>query len=283
MFSDSQDTFSALNELRDRALMLLLGNAYICEEPIIIKLGLEIDSYARKLKDDILSLKKKFPGKFTHEINTDEIVDGIQNTAQLMQKPDSEINEKCTIGMLGRELETSLNTLTTSINDIKNQIEGASTVYTWLDSFSKLFVAIQKIGKALGRSLTFFLKILFLLIIISLLFFSYLFLTMEREGEFKKVISQREAHILLQKDMLSELNNEHKELLEKIASIENKKTTRELKITIMELRNNIHEINEKRNRVEAEIEIHEKKIEENQKKIEEIKKRSFIQRLLRLK
>lgn len=281
MVSDSQDAFSAQNELRDRALMLLLGNAYICEEPILKKLGLEIDSHARKLKDDILSLKKRFPGKFTHEINTDEILDGIQSTAQLMQKPDTEINEKCTVGMLGRELETWLNTLTMAINDIKIQIEGASTVYTWMDSFSKLSGAIKKIGKLLGHTFTFFLKILFLVLLISLLPFSYLFLTMEREEKFSKVIAQSEAQILLQKEILSKSNNEHKELMEKIAAIENKRTTRELKIVIMELRNNMHEIDGKRNRVEAEIDIHEKKIEENQEKIEEIKKRSFIKRLLR--
>ncbi|MFH1349455.1 MAG: hypothetical protein ABII26_00815, partial [Pseudomonadota bacterium] len=70
--SDSQKSFSALNGLRDQALLLDLGQAYLCKESILQKMGAEMDSNATQLSLDIQALKKRYPGKFAREIDTDE-------------------------------------------------------------------------------------------------------------------------------------------------------------------------------------------------------------------
>lgn len=282
--SDPQYTIESLSEIRDNALILSLGNAYLCEDQFLIKIGSIIDLNVKKLSDEISSLKKKFPGKFTKEVDTDEILEGIYSTAQNLQNPDKELNERCTVGELGRDLEAKIKSLTNAIDTIRDQVEGGGLTYTKKDSVLNVFGGFNNIGTLIGDTLKVGLKILICVIVLAILAVSYLFLTMEKEKDFLKDITMSEAYIRSQRATLSKLDQDREQISQKLKSIEEKEKKnlfRQDKIEIMDLEMEIHKIGEERRMVEVEISIHEEKIMDNQEKIEELKNKSFIKRLLK--
>ena len=285
MDSGSQYNLAALKEIRDSVLILSLGNAYLCEEPFLKKIGNTIDVNLEKLKSDISSLKKRFPGKFADEVDTDEIIKKIQDTAKSLQEPDKEIDEKCTMGELGQELETSVNTLADAIKKIKVQVEGDALTYTKKDSALQAVGGLKEIGISVGGAFTYLFKILICLIILSVLVFSYLFITVEKEGGFLKEIAESEALIQSKKEILSKLDEEKNQISQEIEQIKMKEKKKELnrqdKIDIMDLEMKSDKVDEEIHKVGGEVDLHEKKIMGNREKIEEIKKKSFVERLLR--
>lgn len=276
--SDPQNVIRALNEIRDNAIMLSLANAYFCEEPFLKKIGRAIDSNVEKLKGDIYSLKKSFPGKFVDEIDTDEIIKEIHRTAQSLQNPDQDINERCTVGSLGRELEDRIKSLSNAVNAIRSQVEGGGLTYSKKDSAVGIFVNIKE---SLGASFFLGLKIFLCLLVLSLLSFFYLFLTMENKESLLKEIGKSEIHMKSQQEIVSQLDLENKEFSERIQSLEKGDPSRAERIEIMDLELKVQKNLDERLKVQAKIEIHDKKILENRKKIEVIEKSSFFKRLLR--
>ncbi len=278
---DPPSNFGPLNEIRNRVLLLSLGNAYLCEEPFLRKIGRVINLNVEKLKGDITSLKKRFPGKFVDEVETDEILNRIDSIAQHLQNPDKEINEKCTVGELGRELEESINAMTHAINAIRIQVEGDSPVYTKTDSILGIFGWLRPVGNLIATLSGPLIKLFILLILAAILIFSYLSLTMEKEGSTLKEIAKSEAYILSQREILSQLDLEKEQISREIKSMEERDLSRQDKIEIMDLEVGINNLDDKRRKIEAKISMHDKKLEDNSRKIKEIRKKSFIKRLLR--
>lgn len=281
MSPDSERSFSALNEIRDRALLLSLGKDYLCKASILETFGLDVDASAKQLESNILSLRKRFPGKFTHEIDTDGILKKIHHIANRLQKPDKGVMNECTVGTLGQELEEQVHSLTHAINDIRNLVDGKPLKDNRKASISKLAEGTLDFGSRLGQGFISLLKILFCLLLVSGVAFVYLFLTMEREDTFLKQVARSEALIQSQQKVLMQLNDEHRTISKKIAHLRGKKHSRQDTIEILELSIRAHNIDLERQKVEAEMNIHAQKIQDNRKKIEEIKKKSFVRRLLR--
>jgi len=168
--SDTQHiTIESLGRIRSDALLLSVGHAYLCEEPFLIKIGRSIDVNLERLKEDISFLKSKFPGKFTREVDTDEIINEIHSTAQSLMEPDDKLNARCTVGELGRDLETTITTLSDAIKVIKGQIDGSGATYTKKDSVLKFAGGFQSLWSFIRTAATVSLKILIGLILISLL------------------------------------------------------------------------------------------------------------------
>ncbi|MFC1534431.1 hypothetical protein ACFL7M_13815 [Thermodesulfobacteriota bacterium] len=278
--NDSQYAMS-LSELRGNALLLVTANDYLCEELFLIKIGNNIDKNVKKLKDDITSLRKEYPGKFENEVETDGILEQINNTAQAMLKPGDEVKDSCSLGELGRILEQDINSIADAVNIIKAQVQGSATAFTRKDPLFSHFSKLKSIGQSMGDKIILGAKILSCIALIAILAFLYLFFTMEKEGVYLKEITGSQAYIQQHKELLSQLELKKGELSKKIESLENSKMVRGGKIAIMDLGVEIHKINEDRHKIEAEIATHEKIILNNQKKVEELKKLPFTKRLLR--
>ena len=276
--NDSQYEVKALNDLRGNALLLLMANEYICEEKFLIKIGGEIDKSVQKLKEDISLLKKEFPGKFASEVETDDIMEKISNTAQSMLRPGIEIQESCVLGKLGGELESDVKSIANAVNLIKAQVKGSDLTYSRKDSISNTFDSLKE---SIGGKIILGLKILCGIILIAIVAFIYLFVTMEREGALLKEIAESQTRIKTQQELLSQLDTKKEKISKELKSLDKTNLFREDKIAIMDLEVEIHNINEDRHKIEAEIAAHEKKISDNQKRVEEIKKVPFIKRLLR--
>jgi hypothetical protein len=277
MGSESQNPLSALKDIRDCAFLLNLGRAYLCEEPFMKKIGLTIDSRLKNLREEILSLKKQFPGKFVREVSTDELLEQLHKTAQGLQNPDQEINERCTVGELGRELEETVHALAEAVNAIRFQVEGTVPAYTKADSVKGLFGRIMPTGKVVSLLL----KVVAVLAVVAVLSFSFLFFTMEKESPLLEEIAKSEAHVRSQQGIISELTHEKAQISQRIASLKGDDLSRQVKIDIMELNVGIRRLDEKIQEVEVDISGHEDRIRTNREKVEKIRRRPFMERLLR--
>ncbi|MBW2610330.1 MAG: hypothetical protein JRC68_08305 [Deltaproteobacteria bacterium] len=279
--NDPQYTVEALSGLRDSALILAVANEYLCADQYLVKIGSNIDKDIRKLKEDISSLKKQFPGKLVNEVDTDEILKKIRSTAQTMMEPGNEVRESCVKGELGSELESDIKTIANAVNLIRNQVEGRIVTYTRKDSVSHLVGGLTDVGRSMKDAAVLGLKILFCLILISILGFAYLYFTMEKEGVLLKEVAGSEINIQLQQEIISQLDDKKERISLEIKSMENKVLSRDEKIMLLDKDMDIHKINEDRRKAEIEISTHEQKIMSNRKKVEDIQSKSFLKRLFR--
>jgi len=270
-------SFTALNDIRDQAYLLSLGGASLCEDPFLVKIGTFIDSRLDEVKENIVSLKKQFPGKFVSEVNTDDIVESLGDLSRRLQEPDKGIHEKCAAGELGKELERTVRSLTRAIKTIKTQVEGGAPSYSKTDSALNLF---RRIGSI--RSLVpLVAKCLVPLVIAAVFVFFFLFITMEKESTFLEKIVQDEEIVQSQQKKLSEWVLEKKTASSKIEDLRRNGMSRQDKITVLELSIKVQDLEKKTGNLQEEIYVHETRIRNNRKKIEDMKAKSFVKRLLR--
>ena len=104
MSPKSYFSFTSLDDIRDQVYLLSIGNAYLCDEPVLKKIGIAIDSRLDELREEILSLKKQFPGKFESEVDTEGILQELRDAAQQLQKADDSCEGKSNVGALGENL-----------------------------------------------------------------------------------------------------------------------------------------------------------------------------------
>ncbi|MFH1490417.1 MAG: hypothetical protein ABII06_16035 [Pseudomonadota bacterium] len=282
MDSEPRHPLHSLSKIRDNSILLVMGNAYLCEVPFLRKIGLSLDAHVQKLKGDIQSLKKAYPGKFAHEVNTDDILKVIHILAQHLQNPDQSMSEKCTIGELGRELEGHVDALTLAVHKIKGQVQGKTPVYTRKDSVLHTVGKVQSTGAYLAGPLRFIAKVVIIFLVLAILPFAYLYLTLDDEEDLLKEIARSEAFIGTQRELLSEKTSEKEEFNKKIEAVREAEQNRQDKIGVLELNMELNKIDEEMRKLDILIHIQNKKIQDNRKKIEEMKTKPFLKRLLRL-
>lgn len=266
-----------LVEIRNRALLLSLGRVYLCHDPILKKIGRELHEHANLLQQEILSLKEQFPGKFAHDIDTHEIMEQILIMARRLQEPDQGLNEKCSMGILGRELEAQVKTLALAIGKLKTKVEGTHA-YTPRDAFARALGGLT----LLGGFIRMFTKILAFALILAMIPLAYLYFTMENEGALQQEVARNNAHIQAQMGILADLEQKKKEILSQIRQLEQVRKSRQDTVDILELNQKLLGIDGDRNRVEADIRINAKKNEDVKQKIQKLRGKSFVERILRL-
>jgi hypothetical protein len=279
MAAKSENHLGSLYEIRDHALILSIGNAYVCEEPILMKIGGRIGLLIDKLEDEIELLKKRFPGQMMEDVDTQGDLERIRETAVRLREPDSEITEQCTVGELGKYLEDQVDDLAGAVRRLVKKIEGESESYGGKDFVSRFFTGIKH---SVAVLVSLFVKVTVILIVIALIPMGYLFLTMETEGSLNKALSKDRAHIQAQKDVIAEQEFERKQLEDKIRELEDQRLQRLQEVDLIELNMKLHKLIEEISGVRAEIDLYEKKMEEKKTRLEALKKKSFWKRLFRL-
>ncbi len=281
MASDPQESFRSIHGIRDMALMLSLGNAYLCDAVFLKKIGLTIDTHLKELKSDISSLKKQYPGKLVKEVEADQVLEGIQITAQRLQEPDTHITKKCGAGELGIELEASVDALVDTVDALRMQVEGE------LEGYSKKEAILAQLGrvKSLGRLIvvlfTLAFKVIGVLVLVGAMVFSYLYFTMESEEALLKELDQSKSHVEAQIKLIARLEAERTQVSEKLDSIPEGELSREQKVEVISLNMQVHKLVERVHSAEVQIDVHKRKIKEREKSVAEIRNKTFVQRLLR--
>jgi hypothetical protein len=278
---NTQYDSGALNKIRENALLLLIGKGYLCEDVFLIKIGKSIEQNIIKLKDDISSLKKVFPGKLKTEVDTELMLKNISATAKSLIEQSDDIKKNCTAGELGHQLTAYTKSIGDAFNTLKIQVLGSAAVYQGKTSFSRIFAGSKDSLRAFGNILMMGAKILSLLIIIAVASFLYLYFTMEKEGPLLERITESQSLISDRQEAISQLESRKIELLEQKNWLEDGTIDRGDKLALMNLEMEIQSINQRRDSLEAQIIALQKKINANLEKIEEVNKKPFLKRLLR--
>ena len=271
-------TFAALHDIRDKAILMSLGKAFLCEEVFLVKIGHSIDEALEHLREDILSLKMRFVGKFVEDVDTDSILEELHSQAQLLQNPNRRVTDKCTVGALGEELEGTVGVLTQAIKTIRGKVEGEVEEYTAKEAVVK---GAKTAGSLVSRMISLVVKLVILLFLLALGPAIYLGVTMDREGPIQKKIDESKAFIQSQKAQIESMKKERDELAVKVQSSQGDNLNRQQKLDIMDLNVKAHALDQRVHKAEAEITGQERLIRLNQQKLEEVKAKSFLQRYLR--
>ncbi len=272
-----------LRGIRNMALLLNMANTHLCEEVYLKKAGLAIDNHLNELLMDISSLKKKFPGKFIKEIDTDQVIENFKGIIRRLQEPDNETLKLCTTGALGLELENVVNVMAHGMDAIESLVEGEVKTYSKAEkSILALTRWIKSIGHQLFTLSTLTIRITCAAISILLVVFISLFLTMDSQQDLLDKISQYQTHIQGQLAILSTTDAEKARVNEELNLIREGEYSRQEMARVLNLTLEIHEINERAFSAQAEIDTYKKRIDEMKKQIDEMNKKPFIARLLRL-
>ena len=281
MASNPQQSHRSIHGIRDMALMLSIGNTYLCDAVFLKKIGLTINTHLKELKSDISSLKKQYPGKFTKEVEADQVLEEIQITARRLQEPDTDITKRCGAGQLGIELEANVDALIDTVDALRMQVEGE------LEGYSKKEAILTQVGrvKSLGHlivvliSLAF--KVIGVLVLVGAVVFSYLYFTMESEQGLKKELNRSKSLVEEQTKLIAKLTAERTQVSEKLDSIPGGELDREGKVEVISLNVQVHSLDEQVHSAEVQIDIHKGKIKDMEKRLAELREKTFLQRLLR--
>ena len=269
-----------MREVRDRALLLSLGNAYLCEPPFLKKIGGELEYALTVLHDDILRIKKKFPGKFAQEVDTDSILNGMQEMARKLKASDKKVQELCTVGKFGRDLEERLRTLSEAVQDMRRRVEGGAQPYTGKEAaVAGVFFRFKNVFRG---GLGFIGRIISLTLILLIIGFSYLFITMDRTSGIEKEMARTQAQIQILEKELAGIQDEMKPVEKKMKYLEGKTGSRKSKVQWMELRIELKKIEEKAQVVEGDLALRQLEQKEAEERLQSIKTRSFLERLFRI-
>lgn len=273
--------FPALHDIRDRVLMLSLGNAFLCEEAFLKKTGSAMESQLENLRQEIHALKAMFPGKFATDIDTDSILEDLHGHTKRLQNPNKGLTDKCTVGVLGRELEETLGVLTAAVRKIKRKVGGETPAYTAKDAVAGVLGKAKAPVSLARRVVAVAVKAVFVLLLLSLGPLTYLALTMDREGALLEEIRESELTIHDRQAIIASAEREKEALYEKIQVLQTEDIPRGTKVEILEMNVKIHGLDQIMHRAQVEIGNQEEKIRDRERRVQVIREKSFLARFLR--
>ncbi len=276
----NQPDFQSLRNMRDNTILLSIANEYLAENVYIIKIGSEISKNLAVLKEDIRSLKRQFPGRFVEEINTEKILGSFEKTAQDMVSCSDGIKIDAYSGKLGTALSGDLKMLTDAIEKIWQQVNGREVRYTKTDSLSTLFSRLN-VFPAIFNLFLRLTRIVTILFILGLAGFSYLYVTMEKEGSIFNENRETMAFIEEKKMRLGDLEKKKDETQKSLKDLSKGELLRRDKIAIIDLETRILELNREIQVIEGQVEAKQRLLDNNREKLEKIKEKSFLDRLFR--
>jgi len=278
--ADSKHNEKALIGLRKSALLLLMGNKYLCSEVFLKKIGNYIKEDLIKLEKEIVTLKKSFPGKFINEVDTDGIIGKIRSNAAAMMETDKGNHNSDFLVTLGSTLEADLKAVEEAIGLIRLQLKGKSTSYS---AVSNIVRQTKDIGELLRNMFIGAIKIGGVLILVFIMALLFLYVTMPKEGIYQKKITKSEIRVAVLQQQISIFNDEIKAVSLKIKAMEDNADLRAQRIEILNLDMEIVELKDQIDNAEAEIETLEKTVMESQQVIETLRSTPIVNRILRLK
>ena len=283
MAARSNKSPKGLHGIRDMALLLNMANTHLCEEAYLKKIGLVIDNHLEELGGDISSLKKKFPGQFVKEVDTDQVIENFQGFVRQLLEPDKETLKKCSTGALGLELENVVNVMGHALDAIESKVAGELGTFSKADeSVLTLTGWIKSIGRKIFALSSFTIKVISAAVSILLVVFISLFLSMDSQQDLLDKIKQYQSQIQAQLAIVSSTEAQKERINKELNMLGEDDLNRQEKTRVLDLTLEIHEINERALSAHAEIEVYQRRIEEIEEKIDEMNKKPLIWRLLRL-
>ena len=271
--------FESFRAIRDKALLIGLGSAYLCEPPFLARFGSEVERSLVLLDRDIRGLKERFPGKSSQEADTDRALDGLRDLAGRMKEADPALQKECAAGQLGTALEEQLKSLSDAVQEVRRRVEGEPTRYSGTEAvtgtFRRAVHAVLEgfgvLGKAVG-------VVLLALIVTS----GYLFVTMERETDFERKIADHRQQVQVLMEDLARLEQEKIAPLElRIRQLEREGRGRADKLRKLELSVELGRLEREATNLRGEIKEREIRIQAAEEALKRLEQKGFLERLLR--
>lgn len=278
MAATSEHAFDAMRAVRDRALLLGLGKDYLCKPPFLKRYGRELKTAISALQEDVQVLKNTFPARFVQEIDTDQILKGMRELAHRLETSDPDTQDQCMAGRVGQDLEARLKGLSDAVKGVRVQVEGNPQGYTGADAVAG---AVVRAGGAFRSGLSLTAKVVGLVLVLGIAVFSFLFLTMEREGDLEETIARNQTRVQELQRELDGIESRLMPLEDRLEFLESRIATRDDRVRFLELELELGKLEEKERDLEGEIERHRQSIREAEETLRRITEKGFLGRLMR--
>lgn len=275
------DSDRAFKEIKDRVVMLTLASEYVCEEPLLKKIGFRIEKSLEALKAHIEDLEGQLVGKPAEEIKLDEQLEEMAEIAVSLQAPEEQISEKCVAGELGKDLERRMIALQGGVRALEQKVGGAPAPYTATDSVMRALRPVQSFFAHIISPSSIVFRVFVGLLLICSGAFVYLYATMESEEDIREAIEQSQARIQELESTLPEISGEIQQIKKQIEAANMDELTREEKARIMDLNVKAFDLGEKLDKLQVELKMRQQALEEDHRRLKTIREKSFLQRLLR--
>ncbi len=278
---DLQNIEKTIKAIQNIGIMLDGASEYVCEEGVLKRFSGYIGAYLKKLETDIVSLKKKFPGKFPETPELDSSLSRIKGIATTLRRGKSDVEAKCRAGDLGRELATEIIELKTGVQDISQTVSGQVSGYSIAD---RIAGQGEKVSSALYYLSPFApipRKVILAALAVAFIGFGYLFFTMESEDALIQSIKDDGAFLQTQEKVLSAKKEEHREIKAEIKILDKQNLNRKDKIKLLSLSVEEGRIAEFIEKTAVSIEKREKELAGKNKRLQELQKKSFFRKLLK--
>ena len=271
----------ALNEVKDRIILLKIARDYLCEDRFLIKIGLAIEQNIDDLEKGINILKKNSVGRRFDEIDLRLYMIPVRETAKRLQALDARLKEHCVDGRLGKELYEKLVSLVSGVKDFKKILQGENVDYTATEMAVGLLGRLKFIVIGFTTTSKLALKLAGVAVLAGVMAFAYLFFNMvDKEKKLLTVIQQQERMVLISEKAISKIGAELDRLREDIDRIKTVKSTRKEEIKLLELSVQEHDLEERYRKAAVERELFNKELGESKNQLKEMEEKPYLKKLL---
>jgi hypothetical protein len=276
------DRNMALNAMKDHAILLSMAHEYLCETVFLRKIGNELSGHLERLREQVGNLKKRFVGIPASDVDVETPMAQLAQMAALMTVAESGVVERCRSGQLGEELWEKVRTLVDGVDGLRAKIEGMPAPYGLSDLLFSAGTKLRSLLQKAIASTTFLAKVALFCAVCLFGLFLYLFLTMEDGERIRQRIAAHREAISANQSTSQQLTRERSLVRVEIDRLYQKEAlSREEKIELIYLNLKAHKMVEELEKLQLETELDSRTLKNELERLEGLRKKSFLQRLLR--
>jgi len=271
----------AIQDIHNIGIMLSGASEYVCEEGVLERFSRYLQAYHKRLESDITSLKKEYPGKFPETPELDNSLSRIKDISATLEQNKKGIGTKCRTGSFGHELNTQVAELKSAVQDVWETVTGKVSGYSITDrlagkgeTVTSTLYNISPFGPIPRR-------IIISALVIAAAVFCYLFFTMESEDELVQGIKADLTYLEKERQTLKGKQQDYNNIQAEIKVLDKTDLNRQDKIKLLSLTVEEGKLRQFIEKVTVAVEERERDLEQKNKKLDALRKKPFLQKLLK--
>ena len=271
----------AIKDIHNIGIMLSGASEYVCEEGVLKRFSRYLQAYHKRLESDITSLKKEYPGKFPETPELDSSLSKITDISAALEHEKKAVETKCRAGSFGHELNTQVAELKSGVQEVWETVSGKVSGYSITDRLAGPRGTVTSALYNLSPFAPVPRKIILAALTIAAIAFGYLFFTMESEDALVQGIKDDLAHLETERQALAGKQKEHKDIQAQIKVLDKIDLNRKDKIKLLSLTVEEGKLRESIEKTTVAVEKWERELKDKNMKLEELRKKPFLQKLLK--
>jgi hypothetical protein len=271
----------AVKDIHNIGIMLSGASEYVCEEGVLKRFSRYLQAYHKRLESDITSLKKKYPGKFPETPELNSSLSRIRDISTVLGQDKKGVETKCRSGNFGHELNTEVAELKSGVQEVWETVSGKVSGYSITDRLAGPGGRVTSALYHLSPFAPIPRKIIMAALLVAAIAFGYLFFTMESKDALVQGIKDDLTYLETERQALEVKEQELEDIQAKIKVLDKNDLNRKDKIKLLSLTVEEGKLIEFIEKTAVAVEIKERELEEKNKRLEELRKKPFLQRLLR--